>query len=309
MSLTILEAGMQASLQASPRIGFRHQGVPHAGAADQHSYLLGNIALGNRDCASIEITGGGFKAKFNKPTTFCITGAPTVTLLNDLEIPLHKPVTAKAGDTIFIPPPHLGLRYYLSIAGGFSADVFLGNSSTYMPARFGGYKGRALRSGDQIEFAKQPLSNSPRPIPDELIPFFSSNWAIRFCQGPEYDLLTNPTKLKLKDTAFSVSSRISRMGAQLEGQTLDVKSDGQMQSEPVFPGTIQCPENGRPFILLCDAQTTGGYPRIGQVISSDIHRLGQIKPKDTISLIQVTNEEAQELAQSKKNTVSDWLNS
>ena len=42
MSIRVLEAGMQTTIQAGPRSGLRHLGVPSCGAADPLSLALAN---------------------------------------------------------------------------------------------------------------------------------------------------------------------------------------------------------------------------------------------------------------------------
>ncbi|MFC7292131.1 biotin-dependent carboxyltransferase family protein [Hirschia litorea] len=293
MSLTILASGMQATLQGNPRLGFRHQGVPSSGPADSLSHALANIALGNEaDTANIEITGGGFKAVINAPISIALTGAPSSATLNNVPLHFYTPIHANAGDTLIIPPPSLGLRIYLAVTGGFEAQTFLKSTSTYLPANFGGHLGRGLQKDDILKFADNPPSLPSQIIPQHIRPFFSRQWSLRFCEGPEFHVLTQESAKQLTHSPFKASSRLSRMGIQLEGTPLNLSSDGKMKSAPVFAGTIQCPENGLPFILLADAQTTGGYPRIGTIASCDRHRLGQIQAGDQITLISLSPEAA-----------------
>jgi allophanate hydrolase subunit 2 len=60
----------------------------------------------------------------------------------------------------------------------------------------------------------------------------------------------------------------------------------------VFPGTVQLPPDGRPIILLADAQTIGGYPVVGQVIEADLPLAAQLRPGEEVRLQQATIEEA-----------------
>ena len=53
------------------------------------------------------------------------------------------------------------------------------------------------------------------------------------------------------------------------------------------------PGNGRPIVLLADHQTTGGYPKLGTVISADIPRLGRLRPGDTLRFARVEQSEAE----------------
>ena len=49
---------------------------------------------------------------------------------------------------------------------------------------------------------------------------------------------------------------------------------------PLLPGTIQCTPDGTLAILMRDAQTTGGYPRVLQVSDEGINRWAQTSTKD-----------------------------
>ena len=72
------------------------------------------------------------------------------------------------------------------------------------------------------------------------------------------------------------------MGIRLEGAEVPPPSSGEMISEGVALGAVQVPEGGKPIILFVEQQTTGGYPKIANVISADFHSLGQLRPRDEI---------------------------
>ena len=44
-----------------------------------------------------------------------------------------------------------------------------------------------------------------------------------------------------------------------------------------------------------EQQTTGGYPKIANVISADLHSLGQLRPRDEIRFERVETSEARSL--------------
>jgi allophanate hydrolase subunit 2 len=72
------------------------------------------------------------------------------------------------------------------------------------------------------------------------------------------------------------------MGIRLQGAAIPAPSGGEMISEGVSLGAIQVPEGGSPIILFVEHQTTGGYPKIANVIAADFHSLGQLRPRDEI---------------------------
>jgi allophanate hydrolase subunit 2 len=113
----------------------------------------------------------------------------------------------------------------------------------------------------------------------------SSSWALRAGESFEASELSDAAHARFFETNWTVGRRADRMGLQLDGATLDVSSSGLMPSAPVFPGTVQCPEGGTPYVLSVDAGTVGGYPRIAQVARLDRHLLGQLRPGDHVRFL------------------------
>jgi antagonist of KipI len=72
------------------------------------------------------------------------------------------------------------------------------------------------------------------------------------------------------------------MGLRLSGPVVPPPLAGRMATAGVPLGAVQIPPAGEPVILFVDHQTTGGYPVIASVISADLHRLGQLRPRDTV---------------------------
>jgi antagonist of KipI len=73
------------------------------------------------------------------------------------------------------------------------------------------------------------------------------------------------------------------MGYQLRGIRLQTNHKFEMISSGVNFGTIQLLPDGQTIILMADHQTTGGYPRIGHVISAHLPKLAQLRPSECIS--------------------------
>ena len=82
------------------------------------------------------------------------------------------------------------------------------------------------------------------------------------------------------------------MGLRLEGATIATNSSAPMITEGVSLGAIQVPPGGHPIILFVEQQTTGGYPKIANIISADIASVGQLRPRDEIRFEHVSLEEA-----------------
>jgi allophanate hydrolase subunit 2 len=168
----------------------------------------------------------------------------------------------------------------------------LGSASTYAPAGLGGFEGRALDSGDRLSLSAASTDVEPLKTPECYRPKTSKRRAMRVCDSAETHLLTGEQRTQLYSTNWTVGRRADRMGVALDGGRLDMQHDGRMPSVPVFPGTIQCPTDGAPYLLGIDAGTTGGYPRIAQVARVDRHMIGQLRPGDHLALLPRSPSEA-----------------
>jgi len=306
MGLEILKPGLQTTVQSVSRTGLRHLGVPASGAADPLSMALANRLVGNELLApALEVTLTGMSLRFDSDVRIAVTGADAMATLGGRATPQHQTLQAKAGDELRIGPAQQGARVYIAFAGGLDAEEILGSASTYLPAGFGGHHGRALTKGDHLGTSGAGRAIEYLETPEVFRPRMSASWAIRACDAAETGQLRN--RKQLFDTNYSVATRCDRMGMMLDGPRLSVDSEGRMPSAPVFPGTVQCPENGRPFILSVDAQTTGGYPRVAQIVRADRHLLGQLRPGDHVRLLWREAESAIEELRAKLDYWREWL--
>jgi biotin-dependent carboxylase-like uncharacterized protein len=308
--LRVISPGLQTTVQASPRTGYRHYGIPYSGPADPLSMALANRLVANAlDAPALEITYGGFSCEILNAGTIAITGAEGGGSLSGKLVSSHHTLRVKAGDALSIDPPEYGVRTYLAVAGGFEAKTQFGSSSTYLPAALGGHYGRALQASDTLNWRSEIPAPSITQTPEALRRNFTNAHAIRACTASETHLLDRPSKQALFVNTFTAGRQGTRMGITLEGTPLTMDSQGQMPSAPVFPGTVQCPPSGQPIILLCDAGTTGGYPRIAHIAQCDRHILGQIRPGDSIQFLHRTPEAAARDYTQKRDLLSSWLGS
>ncbi len=306
MSVTVLKPGLQTTIQSRPRIGLRHVGVPASGAADSLSLALANRLVGNDwDTPALEATLLGPTLRFNTASAFAITGATAAATLNGESVVFHETIFAKAGDELSTGGAVSGSRMYIAVAGGLRADEVMGSSSTYLLAGLGGIGGRALDEGDEL-VTTQVEAEALR-TPDEFRPPMTSSWALRCCTSFETHRLRDDSREQLFDTNWTVGRRADRMGLKLEGPKLAVSSAGRMPSAAVFPGTVQCPEDGSPYALSVDAATVGGYPRIAQITRADRHLLGQLRPGDHVRLLQRDGDTAVSELHAKLDYWRAWL--
>jgi biotin-dependent carboxylase-like uncharacterized protein len=281
-------------------------GVPSSGPADPLSMALANRLVGNSSFDSaLETTLTGVTLKFTHETAVAITGATAECALNGETVQQHSVIAAQTGDVLSIGSAVDGVRSYVAFAGGLLADEILGSASTYITAEFGGHEGRALQKGDELQLVDTNRAAPPLETPPEYRFPILKSWTIRAGRSCESSSLKNPQQLF--DRKFAVASRSDRMGIKLEGETFATGSDGQMPSVPVFPGTIQCPQDGSLFILSVDAGTTGGYPRVAKVVRMDLHLLGQLRPGNKLTLIQRSDEDATSELREKHAYWEAWL--
>ncbi len=299
---------MQTTIQAGPRSGLRHLGVPASGAADLLSLALANRLVGNDLFApALEATLVGPRLRIECDTQAAITGAPAAATLNAQPVGHHETIDVSAGDELAVGAAELGCRTYVAFRGGLRAEHVLGSVSTYLPAAIGGHEGRALEAGDILSIAGTGNGAVNLQTPMQFRPPIAATVALRACRAAETGLLPEAERDALFSDSWTVGMRADRMGLALEGRTLNIASDGRLPSAAVFPGTLQCPEDGVPLLLSADAQTTGGYPRLLQVTRADRHRLGQLRPGDRVQFLFREPDEAIAELRAAHGAWREWL--
>ena len=304
---TTLKPGLQTTVQDFGRPGLRHLGVPQSGAADRISLALANANIGNPlNAPALECTFTGPTLRFERATTFALAGADMSATLNDAPVYYYRSHHAKAGDVLKLNAAITGTRTYIAIAGGIAGEDFLGSVSTYLPAGLGGIAGRALREADELQRADIAIA-SPIDITASYRPVFGHDWILRACPGPEAAAFDPKTLSRFFSAPFMADQRGDRMGLRLTGEAVCSADKTPMKSSTVFPGTVQCPPDGAPFLLLADAQTLGGYPRIAQIIEADINLAGQIRPGDKIWFRRVSTDEARDITEQRQALLASLL--
>lgn len=266
-----------ASIQDLGRHGFLGMGVGHCGAMDKLSLQLGNALLGNDDnAAALEMALGGLVATFDRDVSFCLMGAMVDASLDNQKIHTGYRYFAKSGQMLSIKRMTAGVYGYLCVQGGFDFEPELGSVSTDTKIQVGGF-GRLLAAGDILPY-HQGFELSLMGVPsfygfDKL--HQQTNHTIRAIKSSEYaNIIQGKDEFITQDYTLSPSS--NRMGYRLDGKAL-IFDKIEMKSHGVACGMIQVPPDGKPIVLMADAQTTGGYPKIGAVIGADIGRFSQIR--------------------------------
>lgn len=297
--------GLLDTVQDGGRRGWQHLGVGVGGAADELSHALANLLAGNPgDAAALEFTLRGPDLRFETEALVAFAGAPFPLQLEDRPAPRWSPFLVRAGERLRIGKATRGLRGYLALAGGLQVPAVLGSAATDLRGGFGGIEGRPLRAGDALPF---PHFSGPEPTGWRLpwsgpLPEGPPERPLRLVPGPQWDCLTADSQRDFLATDFRVDGRSDRMGLRLDGPALALERPLEMVSAGVATGTLQLPPDGAPILLLADRQTTGGYPRLGEVATADLPWAAQARPGDRLRFALCSVEEAQRagLAQQRK---------
>ncbi len=296
MGMLIQKPGLLATFQDLGRRGFGRFGVNPGGVIDTAAARIANALCGNSDSEPVlEMNFPAPEIKFTSDCVFVLSGADLDARLNGSPIVSGRLRSASVGDVVSFAGRRSGAIAYLAVRGGFLLEDWLGSLGTNLAAGMGGFHGRAVRKGDQVEFGEDH-SAAPRLIASHtLFPFYTPFPTVRFVRGPEHEIMTDRSAEVLRKITFSVSANSNRMGFRLSGPELSPKEPFEMISSGVNFGTIQLLPDGRLIILMADHQTTGGYPRIATIIPTDLPLVAQLVPGDKIGFHEVTLEDAENL--------------
>jgi antagonist of KipI len=295
-TIQVQTPGLQTSVQDLGRNGFGPVGVSPSGAADPVSLRLGNRLVGNAESAAgleMMLLGGTFV--FPEGATLALTGSDFGAALDDTRVELGESVEVRPGQTLRLGPTNSGARCYLCAQGGIVVTPFLGSASTHILSGLGGFEGRALRKGDALRIGPATALFRKRKIDPQASEHLSHRKVLRVTAGPQFDWFSESSLRAFYTTAYRVGEQSNRMGLRLEGAAIAQRGVGQMITEGVSLGAIQVPTGGSPIILFVEQQTTGGYPKIANVIAADIHRVGQLRPRDEIRFEEVRFDAARAL--------------
>lgn len=295
--LNIIRAGLQTTVQDQGRNGLRGQGVSLGGALDAPALYAANLLVGNRGTdAGLEVTLGECTVEFTRDGWMALTGAGCDAYLDKQRIWTGWNYPVRAGQRLVLHRPKRGMRSYLAVSGGIDVPKVLGSRSTDLTGGFGGLDGRKLNDCDVL-----PLGEV-RHVPQKSqgIKQLLFNNYIRVLPGPEYQEFSPEEQEFFWRTPWHLSPQSNRMGYRLNGHSLRRNSSREMFAHGLLPGVIQVPHGGQPIVLMADAQTTGGYPRIACVIEADLYHLAQIRLGEPIHFIRCTLAEAQQAYKEQK---------
>jgi antagonist of KipI len=294
--IQVQEPGLLTTVQDLGREGFGPMGVSPSGAADAISLRIGNRLVGNAEgAAGLEMTLLGGTFMFPEGALLALAGSDFGATMDGEPIELWTSFEAHAGQALRLGPTRSGARCYLCVRGGIEVKLFLGSASTHILSGLGGHEGRPLRKGDALRIGEANGSYRKRTVAARVLEQLSPRKVLRVTPGPQSDWFPEASQRLFYGSTYRVAEESNRMGLRLEGAPIPALPGGEMISEGVALGAVQVPEGGQPIILFVEQQTTGGYPKIANVISADFHSFGQLRPRDEIRFEQVGWEAARAL--------------
>lgn len=306
MSINVLKPGFQSTIQDLGRNGFSHYGISKSGAADDLSIRLGNLIVGNNEnAASIEMTLVGGEFKFDIDSTIVLTGSKFAAMIDNKSIPFNEAIKISANQTLSIGQTMEGARCYLAVKGGIDVTNVFSSKTTHLTSKMGGIDGRALIKDDQLMIGKSMTGVAPI-VYNNILDINMSKLLI--IKGIQENYISKLTWKKFLNQEYKVSNLSSRMGIRLEGESLNLENNNEIITEGVPLGAIQLPRSGNPIISFVEHQTTGGYPKIANVISSEMHKVGQLKPGDKFKFELISLDEAEKLHFERENFFDEMKN-
>jgi biotin-dependent carboxylase-like uncharacterized protein len=299
--IEIVKPGPLSSVQDAGRTGYRHLGVGAAGAMDELALSVANLMLGNDEgAAAIEVTLGGIELRFTGSCAFAVAGADAGFTLDGEPIPGWWAATACAGQVLRAAAPRFGLRSYIAFSGGVDVAPVLGARATDLKAGFGGFAGRALAAGDRLPLGKAGKLARPfglaagklglSPAPAER----DAATVLRIVPAAEWEDHDGEMQALFLSTEWKVDPASNRVGIRLTGPPIRPRRPRELVSHGILPGTVQLPPSGMPIVQMRDANTVGGYPKLGVVIAPDLRLLAQTRLGGRVRFVMVSRAEALE---------------
>ena len=305
--LHVLSPGMFTTVQDLGRFGHQDLGVPVAGALDPISLRLANALVGNPEntgALEIRIMGPSLRIEADSVrVALCGTDA-------EIQISGTPPRHVSSGESVRLRRGHVmqisAIRdtscCYLAVEGGFDLPQPFNSQSTYVRGGFGGYEGRVLKEGDLLPLASTTVPARTESRLNDMLEIDTPG-AVRVVLGPQDNYFTDAGLRTFLEGEFTITQDADRMGLRLDGPTLEHSIGFNIASDGIATGSIQVPGTGKPIILLADHQTTGGYPKIATVISTDLPRLGRMRPGRKFRFEAISVIEAEEARRSQEAAV------
>lgn len=283
--LEILEPGLLTLVEDLGRWGYQRYGVSASGAMDLFSHRAANRLVANADGeATLECTVIGPKIRVLADTALAITGADLRAQIDGRSVGMWETVFVREGNVLSFGRVR-GCRFYIAVSGGLDVAPVLGSRATHLSTRLGGYQGRKLSAGDVLGTSERQGADRlrvRRALAPQRLPDFLSRREVRALPGPQADFFSEQEMGSFFRDSYRVQLDSDRVAIRLDGRPLKHRECADIVSDPSPLGAVQVPAGGKPMVLMADRPTTGGYPKIANVIAADLPVLAQLKPGDEI---------------------------
>lgn len=254
--MKFIKEGILSNYHDLGKNGLRYLGVNPSGVMDRLSVRILNLAVQNRENKPVlEMHFPAPELLFEKDCTIIIGGADFFPTIDNYPIQNWKSIFVKTGSVLRFKKLISGSRAYLAVNE---------ENCKFLP-----YIGHVCN-----------LSNKK---------------IIHFTEGNEFDFLTEISKEAFENQVFKISNASNRMGYRLNAEPLELKTKKELVSSAVDFGTVQLLPSGQIIVLMADHQTSGGYPRLGNIVSVDLPKLAQFSLNDTFIFKKISVELAENL--------------
>ena len=318
--LEVIDGGLRTTVQDMGRRGGQALGIPPSGAQDGFALRIGNLLVGNppggplliRDdpgAAGLEMTLGRLKLKALQDHVVALTGADTGATVDGEAVPCWTSFVLREGQTLACGLALSGARAYLAVHGGVDVPLYRGSRATHVSGGFGGLEGRPLAKDDRLPVGAATATAADlagRRLRPDLVPSYAPPMQVHTIAGPEEHHFTADSVEAFYATAWKLNPKADRTGMRLIGPQLSFrpgrphyliedagKDPSNIVIDPGAPvGTVQVPSGVEPIVLCVDSPSIGGYARIAIVISTDMARIGQVRPFEETSFLRISHEDA-----------------
>ncbi len=284
--IKVISAGPLLTIQDAGRYGYMAYGIGESGVMDRRAYQIANRLVGNdHGEAVLEATLMGPGLEFLEDTVIAITGADMEPTLDDSKVGLYEAIPVKKGQVLHMGFAKTGCRSYIAVAGGIDVPQVFGSRSTNLKCHMGGLHGGPVKNGDLLPtkklsfFKKIKISRGGSKVTPTM---YTNQVRVRVIPGPQDDCFSDQGLQSFYSGEYKVSPQSDRMGIRLEGNEVESKQGTDIISDGIVFGSIQITSSGKPIILMADHQTTGGYAKIGTVVTEDLPLLAQVRPGDQV---------------------------
>lgn len=274
----VLATGPLVLVQDRGRPGLAAVGVGRSGAADAGALRLANRLVGNGPgAAGLEVLLGGLVLRFPAGGVVALAGAEVPADVDGVPVAPHAATRVPPGGVLRTSTAARGLRLYVAVRGGVDVPPVLGSRAA---DRLAGIGPAPLRVGDTLPVgtdvvgSAQPWADPPRDWPGTVV--------LRVAPGPRPDWFATGEFERLLAGRFAVSPASDRVALRLDGPPVERADRGELPSEPLAPGAVQVPPDGRPVVFGVDHPVTGGYPVVAVVEPRSRDRAAQLRPGDTV---------------------------